>query len=273
MKRPHWAVLAAASTAIAGSLVPVPPASAADGLTCFDRPATIVGTAADDTLTGTAGDDVIVGLDGRDFIDGREGDDVICAGANPVEGVPKYGASGDLVVGGAGNDLIAGGPGMDELLGGPGDDALYTGDVSGDDSDLPRLPPAGPVCFIPGNGIDGAVNTGFQRAEGGDGDDALFGSSEGEQLWGDASIGSVAYDTPRSGAVPGDDTIHAGAGPDCVRGGPEDDTILGGKGDDQLKGNAGRDVLLGQAGADVNHGGSGSDHCLSPSRRPRAHSC
>ena len=35
---------------------------------CFGMPATIVGTAGDDTLTGTPGDDVIVGLEGTDVI-------------------------------------------------------------------------------------------------------------------------------------------------------------------------------------------------------------
>src|SRR3954454_23757289 len=55
-------------------------AAAADDLTCFGLPATIVGTEGDDVLVGTPGPDVIVGLGGNDDITPQRGDDLVCAG-------------------------------------------------------------------------------------------------------------------------------------------------------------------------------------------------
>jgi hypothetical protein len=50
-------------------------------VTCFDRPATVVGTEGDDLLIGTAGDDVIVALGGNDQVTGlNSGTDTICGG-------------------------------------------------------------------------------------------------------------------------------------------------------------------------------------------------
>src|SRR4051812_29306427 len=46
------------------------PAHAAAGKECVGRPATIVGTAGDDTIIGTPGPDVIAALGGNDTIDG-----------------------------------------------------------------------------------------------------------------------------------------------------------------------------------------------------------
>src|SRR5437763_11816780 len=84
-------VLCLASSAATGSAETSPP-------TCFDSPATIVGTAGNDTIQGTDGADVIVALDGDDAIYGHGGDDKIC--------------------GGSGRDSIDAGPGNDQIDGG-----------------------------------------------------------------------------------------------------------------------------------------------------------
>jgi|SRR6266542_2113754 len=47
---------------------------------CLGKPATIVGTAGNDTLPGTSGDDVIVALAGNGTVDGGPGNDTICGG-------------------------------------------------------------------------------------------------------------------------------------------------------------------------------------------------
>ncbi len=100
----------------------VEPPAAAD---CAGRPATVVGTAADDRLTGTAGADVFIALAGNDTIFGLGGNDVVCgqAGADVIRAV----AGNDLVRAGGGADRVKGGDGRDELHAGGGDDRLGGG--------------------------------------------------------------------------------------------------------------------------------------------------
>jgi len=94
-------------------------------ITCDGLPATIFGTAGNDTLTGTSGPDVISGLGGNDTIKGQGGDDTIC-GEGGKDRI--YGGSGkDNLFGGSGNDRIYGGPGKDGLYGGRGRDSLDGG--------------------------------------------------------------------------------------------------------------------------------------------------
>jgi Ca2+-binding RTX toxin-like protein len=102
-------VLVAAGAAWAGGS---PLAGAAeDPLMCFGKPATIIGTAGDDTLTGTPGDDVIVGLEGTDTINTSGGTDWVCGGPNDLSvgagGVPRY----ERITVESGN--VDGGPGLD----------------------------------------------------------------------------------------------------------------------------------------------------------------
>src|SRR5687767_8495475 len=84
--------LVAAGAAWAGGS---PLAGAAEDVPmCFGMPATITGTAGDDTLTDTPGDDVIVGLEGTDEISSTSGGfDRVCAGPNDLSlgagGVPR----------------------------------------------------------------------------------------------------------------------------------------------------------------------------------------
>jgi Ca2+-binding RTX toxin-like protein len=81
--------------------------------TCFDAPATIVGTEGNDVIEGTPGDDVIVGLGGDDTIRGSAGNDRLCGDDG-----------NDRLEGGEGNDKIRGGNGDDTLLGEAGNDTL-----------------------------------------------------------------------------------------------------------------------------------------------------
>jgi Ca2+-binding RTX toxin-like protein len=97
--------------------------------TCDGQPATILGTAGNDTIEGTAGADVIVGLDGNDKIRGRGGDDRICGGAgkDKLKGEKGndrlFGEAGkDRLSGGRGADYLDGGPDRDKCTGGPGTD-------------------------------------------------------------------------------------------------------------------------------------------------------
>jgi uncharacterized repeat protein (TIGR01451 family) len=90
--------------------------------TCRGVPATIVGTAGDDTITGTGGRDVIVAFAGNDTIVSLAGRDLICAGSgNDHVGA---GAAGDRVYGGAGQDSLLGRGGSDVLKGNAGNDVL-----------------------------------------------------------------------------------------------------------------------------------------------------
>ena len=87
------------------------------GPSCNGLPATIVGTAGNNTINGTAGRDVIAGLGGVDTIYGKGGDDVICGGDG-----------NDEIEGGAGNDYLDGGAGSDSLRGDGGYDTCLSGE-------------------------------------------------------------------------------------------------------------------------------------------------
>jgi uncharacterized repeat protein (TIGR01451 family) len=93
--------------------------------TCRGVPATITGTAGNDTIVGTPGPDVIVTFGGNDTIISLSGRDLICAGrGNDYVGA---GSAADRVFGGAGRDRLVGRGGPDTLKGGPGADRLKGG--------------------------------------------------------------------------------------------------------------------------------------------------
>ncbi len=90
--------------------------------TCRGVPATMVGTAGDDTIAGTGGRDVIATLGGNDTIASLAGRDLVCAGSgNDYIGA---GSAADRVFGGAGVDRLLGRGGPDVLRGNAGDDVL-----------------------------------------------------------------------------------------------------------------------------------------------------
>jgi Ca2+-binding RTX toxin-like protein len=92
---------------------------------CDGVPATIVGTAGNDTLDGTGGNDVIVGLGGNDTIDAGSGDDRVCGGSGR-DGI-EAGSGDDRLFGGTGNDSVRSGSGNDTVFGGDGGDLLDGG--------------------------------------------------------------------------------------------------------------------------------------------------
>jgi uncharacterized repeat protein (TIGR01451 family) len=92
------------------------------GVSCRGLPATIVGTAGNDTLVGTGGRDVIAGLAGDDTIVSLAGRDLVCAGGgNDHVGA---GSAADRVFAGSGRDRLLGRGGPDVLEGNAGNDVL-----------------------------------------------------------------------------------------------------------------------------------------------------
>lgn len=92
------------------------------GASCRGIPATITGTADDDTITGTGGRDVIVTFGGNDTIASLAGRDLVCAGRGSDH--IGAGSAADRVFGGAGKDRLLGRGGPDVLKGNSGDDVL-----------------------------------------------------------------------------------------------------------------------------------------------------
>lgn len=80
-------------------------------------------------------------------------------------------------------------------------------------------------------------------AEGGDGNDRLYGGASTDQFFGGD----------------GNDYLQANAGNDTLHGSSGNDTLYGGSGNDNLYGDAGNDTLRGGDGLDGLYGGSGTD--------------
>jgi uncharacterized repeat protein (TIGR01451 family) len=92
------------------------------GASCRGVPATVTGTAGNDTITGTGGRDVIATFGGNDTIASLAGRDLVCAGrGNDYVGA---GSAADRVFGGAGKDRLLGRGGPDALKGNAGSDVL-----------------------------------------------------------------------------------------------------------------------------------------------------
>ena len=102
-------------------------------LKCGGKPATMVGSNANNTLNGTAGADVIVGRGGNDTINGKGGADTLCGsgGSDTIAG----GNGADTIEGGLGNDTLKGDGGRDAVKGQGGKDRLSGGSGVGDACD------------------------------------------------------------------------------------------------------------------------------------------
>jgi Ca2+-binding RTX toxin-like protein len=185
--------LMAAIAAAAVTAVPVIWAtpSGATTPTCFGKPATIVGTAGDDTLIGRAGvSDVIYGDAGDDYILGGDfyanghAPDLLCGGpgADSVQGSP----GNDKLNGGDGRDYVDGGNGADLQQGNAGNDRVGKGSFADADSanDIFR-----------GNGGNDVINGGW-------GLDKLYGGGGADKL----------YDTECDGPT----VLRGGAGDDYL---------------------------------------------------------
>lgn len=155
-------------------------------------------------ISGGGGDDFLYGGTGPDLIEGDEGDDILkgAEGNDRLEG----GAGNDNLDGGPGDDILSGGEGGDRLISGEGRDTLMGG--AGNDE-------------INGYIVDSDTynywnHGGPVDADGGEGDDFIYGSSGNDDLKGSA----------------GDDIIYGGLGNDRLDGGPGADAFFGGAGDD-----------------------------------------
>ena len=92
----------------------------------------------------------------------------------------------------------------------------------------------------------------FDEAEGGQGDDELFGGLGDDTLVGGPGEDELSGDR-------GDDLLLGGTGDDNLDGGRDDDILKGGEGDDDLTGGRGEDTLVGGEGDDDLTGGRDAD--------------
>jgi Ca2+-binding RTX toxin-like protein len=166
-----------------------------------------------------------------------------------------------------------------DMVPGPGCEPILSNDSTW--FNCTTTSPATRVEVTTGDGNDYVVNDSdvTVRADGGDGDDTLYGGPVGDRLDGgdgnDVLLGRGDSDQLFGGA--GTDMIYGGDGGDeldggdggdylygqaendDVQGGAGDDSIEGGDSDDAVSGDAGDDVLYGGTGYDVMHGGPGND--------------
>lgn len=220
------------------------------------------GSARADLMTGIGLENRISGLGGNDVLRGRQGEDSLFGGAGQDRLEGGYGA--DRLDGGLGDDRLVGAPAdevvysganpdaLDVLIGGGGNDTLIAGNrraslEGGDGNDLLRSSP----------------DTGYSDYDGlfgGAGNDTLMGSSYGDTLSG--GVGNDRITTGLAQAADGgagDDRLFGGAGNNLLTGGDGKDSLTGGGGDDDLRGGAGNDLGRGGAGADTLDGFEGND--------------
>jgi Ca2+-binding RTX toxin-like protein len=128
--------------------------------------------------------------------------------------------------------------------------------TAGTGADTAAVGPEGEICLDGGSGadrIDLSTPTMACTVDGGEGPDAITGSSGQDRLYGGTGRDSV------DGAG-GPDYVYGDDGQDQVRGGAGDDGWMeGGSGDDRLNGGPGRDGMRDAAGDDVMLGGAGDD--------------
>jgi Ca2+-binding RTX toxin-like protein len=191
-----------------------PPSAHAVVPTCFGRPATVIGTAGNDSISAEPGA-VVYGGGGNDSIDFTGG--YVCGGpGDDTLSGEQAEAAADHVNGGSGTDRLQGYFGVDTLLGGPGADVV-------DDTD----------DFDYGDAID----PGTDIMRGGTGDDLVRSTSGADKVYGDAGDDTL-YDVTRKTTYlyggTGNDTIEATGDnvgcndlePDYIFGGADWDTAV-----------------------------------------------
>ena len=212
-----WAILAA--TALVFGMLPTTVAHAQGAPTCFDREATIVGTAGDDNLWGDATDgaDVIAGLGGRDSINGFEGDDFYC--------------------GNSGNDRLTDFLGDDHMAGDGGNDQFNESFTAGND-------------VLDGGG--GTDTAGYEHEAT---VDLRTGSATGPSIGQDVLVRIENLDAGSGSVVflgdAGPNALSGNEGRDRIRGKGGGDVLRGDELKDTLNGGAGEDTCYGTPGFDV----------------------
>lgn len=226
------------------------------------------GSSGNETVATGSGDDIVKSGSGNDVISTGDGDDLIESGAG--DDIISIGDGDDVVRAGDGNDtIIAGEGGGDDVIdGGTGTDTvtypsitfgiqidlreadrsthdLGRGRIAGDllvSAGYAATTPVGMTIAIdPANSEDIGTDLllGIEDAEGGKGDDRIWGNDLANNLYGSE----------------GNDELDGFAG---------DDNLDGGAGDDMLFGRAGDDVLVIGEGIDVARGGAGWDSLVLP---------
>ncbi len=203
-----------------------------DGPLCYGGSGTVqdddmLGGPGDDVLDGRGGYDILVGQEGNDRLDGGGGCDRVFGDLAPSVSLQSvdWGAPGDDVLdGGAGADELWGGPGADRLDGGgdndtaidggPGADVLAGGGGTDTMSYANRTEPiTATLNAVADDGEAGEgdlIASGFERVNGGAGNDVIVGDSAPNGLFGND----------------GDDTITGGGGVhDVVNGGAGNDFV------------------------------------------------
>jgi Ca2+-binding RTX toxin-like protein len=232
------------------------------------------GGAGDDQMYGGTGDDFYFVDSAGDFVSetGGSGFDTIrtnlgsytlgaafdrleAEGSSPFYGfgnatandlIGDFGADG--LYAGAGDDYLEGNDGADALAGGSGDDDAFGG--NGADT-----------LLLDGySAAERPLNSGADYAEGGAGNDLLWGFGGNDTLYGgndnDTLVGNDFSFTPA-----GSDSLYGGNGIDqlfvgnsgnaYLEGGAGNDSLFGGLLADTLNGGLGNDYMYGNAGADV----------------------
>lgn len=236
----------------------------------------------DQFITAGPGDDTVSTLNGFDAVDLGPGDDTVeTRGGN------------DNVVAGPGNDYVYGGGGDDTLAGGDGSDTVdYSRGVHSAlvflDGTRPTLKRSGPgvignrdtissfnVAIGSRNGDTLVGTTSFDRLEGRDGPDRLYGDPEAFRLFDpdadreprSTSRAICCFTTvpprpapttpgpvvapPRVTTFPGLPTSVRIRLADILLGGTNNDTLYGSDRADDLNGEAGEDLIDGRAGDDL----------------------
>lgn len=127
---------------------------------------TLEGRGGNDVLNGGLGDDTLLGGNNDDVLHGDSGNDTVILGSGHDEG---YGDAGD--------DILIGGVGQQILDGGTGNDTLYADFLSSDTANFKNL------YGREGNDIIHAGVGSQGWAEGGEGDDEIFGHGGGNQTF------------------------------------------------------------------------------------------
>lgn len=199
----------------------------------------VVGSKSSDQLTGSNAANVLTGGLGGDQLDGLVGDDQLNGGDGNDDldgGVGLDRLSGqndaDVLSGGLDADRLFGGEGYDGAIGGPGADFISGGGGTDDYVDYSTATAPLRVTVPDGLANDGAtgerdnVQSDTEVIFGGSGDDRLYGTDNGGEVWGRA-------------------------GDDLLFGGDNDDRLEGEDGDDRLEGGYRGDLMSGGNGIDT----------------------
>jgi len=236
-------------------------------------------------FTGTSGSDTLQGTAGHDTIDGRGGDDIMSG----LAGNDHF-----LIAGGnEGFDRFDGGAGTDRISGSAGDDVIGIANVAGNLAGIEIIDGGGgadTILLTAGNDtldLSGITLASIELISGGDGNDAIVGSSGADAIDGGAGndtlsggAGDDTYtfgtgDTITEQAAQGTDTVLSsvaytlaanlenltllGSANVAATGNSDPNLIVGNSGNNTISAGAGNDIIDGGAGTDAMSGGAGDD--------------